>query len=44
MAVAALAAKQAQQLVDEGQVVDGYWELDMSAVAGAAQEGGETAC
>ena len=44
MAVDALASKQSQQLVDECKVVYGYGELDMAAVAGTAQEGGETAC
>lgn len=44
MAVAALAAEKSQQLVDEGEVVDGYGQLDMAAVTGAAQECRETAC
>jgi hypothetical protein len=44
VAVAALAPEESQQLVDEGEVVYGYGELDMSAVAGTAQEGGEAAC
>lgn len=44
MTVAALASKQSQQLVDEGEIVYGDGKLDMTAVAGTAQHGRETAC
>jgi hypothetical protein len=44
MAVYTLASEQSQELVDEGEVVDGHGELDVAAMAGTAQEGGKTAC
>jgi hypothetical protein len=44
MAVYTLAPKQSQELVDEGEVVDGYGEFDVAAMAGTAQEGCKTAC
>lgn len=38
MAVDALASKQTQQLVHEGEVIYRHGELDMAAVAGAAEK------
>lgn len=44
MAVCTLAPEQSKQLVHEGEVIYGYGKLDVAAVAGTAQEAGETAC